>query len=695
MGAPLLDSPLCLEIGRLVTRLDLHGPEHEWFDPFAYSGLWAAPDWKVLPLGCTPRLGAAPIVAPESSSLLVRPLLFDQDPRQLELVPAETRGLFLDGIDDGAAEVVAERFALERLVVAPAGALTKRGYEAIASIEGLTHLVLPHVSSAKELALLAGLKNLRFLVLEGLDVDAEALRHLVRFEKLAHLHVGQMSADDAELAPLRSLPLETLSVAFWRCAKGAGLRGFERLRDLHLSRVDAAGFEAILSLRELEHLDLRVEEEADMSRLAGLTKLRSLSVSPAHGELDWVARLRGLERLRLIDSGYREQSLEPVAKLERLVELCLPDRMRSDESLAPLGALTGLRALDLKSAGLTGSGLRHLAKLPRLERINLFNNFRIDPAGLSEVAKLPALRALNLGSCHHPFEDEQKSGLTDEGVARLAASRSLRRLDLRGNRISPAAVRAIRAALPDCRVDAAYMVRVPFGDLLQEADAMIDGGRLDEAEPILAKVVAAHPDHPDGHLVAARMLEARGDLQGAHAACTRAIEADGGPQGFVQRAAIRSKLGDHAGAVADHGAVLAADPSRDEHLLRRAESCFDGGDHRGAIAGYSALIERCVRGEAPAPLWGHHASALVGNRGCARIEIEEFAAAESDFEAALGMVPGDDNKLEGRAEARLGLGRAKEALADALSVLERDPRSKTALVVVEGARRLLRSEEKA
>ncbi len=691
MIEPGLDSPQCLEVGRFVTRADRAGPEHEWFDPNGYSYLWAAPFYELETVGGTPRMGAGKLALSKDDPTFVRPLrlVFDMD--ELERLPEDTEALGLPGLDDDLAAAVAKRFELRRLFVAPAGELTKKGLKAIASLTKLTHLVLPHELGDGALDVLSKLSGLRVLVCQGTGADAASLKKLAKLEALEVLALGDLDAKDKDLGVLEDVPLRAIDFARGGAITGSGLRGWKALRDLTIRGVDAKGLEAIVEL-QLEHLDLELggAEEVDVTLLGQVKTLRSLSAPAAYEPLDWIAKLRDLRRLRLQRRSFRGPSLEPLGSLEHLVELCLPDSSVKDDELEPLAGLKELRALDLKSSMVTGRGLKHLAKLPRFERLNLFNNIYVDAPGLAEVAKLPALRVLNLGSCMHPFEDEQRTGLTDAGVAKLAKCKALRLLNVSGNVITPAAVKKVRKALPGCKVIAGYMVKRPFGDVMEEAKEALASGDLDAAEKGIERCAKEYPDMPAAHELAAELLVARRDLQGALAALDRVIDIDPTAEAFSARADARSKARDHEGAAADYRKALEADPSKHDHHLRVAEACFDGGDHAGAVAGYTALIDLCVRGEADARVWGQHSGALLTNRGCALLEMKKYAAAIADFDAAIGVEPKASNNWGNRAEARFKDGDFEAAIADAEHALELDPANATAKEYLAAAKKKLR-----
>jgi hypothetical protein len=67
-----------------------------------------------------------------------------------------------------------------------------------------------------------------------------------------------------------------------------------------------------------------------------------------------------------------------------------------DEGLAKLKDLKGLRELEFNDVPISGKGLKHLAGLPRLRRLTLFNLPQFTEAGIAEVGKLTQLRALKL-----------------------------------------------------------------------------------------------------------------------------------------------------------------------------------------------------------------------------------------------------------------------------------------------------------
>ena len=110
----------------------------------------------------------------------------------------------------------------------------------------------------------------------------------------------------------------------------------------------------------------------------------------------------------------------------------------TDRALARLAALDHITSLSLGgSRQLTDEGLRHLARMPQLEHLELseYPGGRITDRGLAVLRHLPRLRR---------FEMAWQSGVSDEGVANLRFCEELDSVDLMGTATGDAAIAALR-----------------------------------------------------------------------------------------------------------------------------------------------------------------------------------------------------------------------------------------------------------
>ena len=114
-----------------------------------------------------------------------------------------------------------------------------------------------------------------------------------------------------------------------------------------------------------------------------------------------------------------------------------------DTALAKIHPIAGqLRDVDLSRTGVTNTGLAPLAAATGLRKLRL-DHTRTSAAGLAQLAPLTKLESLNLYGCQD---------ITDDAVEPIAAMKSLRKLFLGETKMSPAAIDRLRASLPDCTI---------------------------------------------------------------------------------------------------------------------------------------------------------------------------------------------------------------------------------------------------
>jgi tetratricopeptide (TPR) repeat protein len=557
----------------------------------------------------------------------------------------------------------------------------------LAELQSLTHLIVQAPLGPDALEAIASLEDLRVLALQGGALGDEEVVRLKRLTRLETLALPEASVGDRSLVALSDLPLRSLSLSG---APEAGAKGIEALAERGSLRELEIGFaglpeNAARSLpkhRPLEYLELNVQQWGDertSSIACALPALKGLGLSWAPvGSLEWLGGLRGLTRLSLHQCHLRA-GLEGIERAVGLRELSLPDAQVGDDALRPLARVEALRALDLKSARLSGRGLGHLEGLGRLTHLNLFNCVSITDDGVEALVRLRVLEELNLGSCVFPYEREQTCGLTDQAAARLSELRRLRRLGLAGNRVRPETVARLRQALPDCLIESGPMTLSEVVEACREGEEALASGDADAALAAYDRALEKEPGFPSALLGRARALEKKDDLDGATEAADRAVETDREAESYLVRGMLRARNGQGAGAIEDFTCGLRADPRRVEFYIWRAEAKLDRKDVSGALRDYTTWVERCAGPEPQEAQWVGWLGHVLVNRSYARLQMDDFAGAEADSSLLLELAPEEVNALLNRAEARAKLGRKAEAQQDCEAVLRLDPGNADAL----------------
>lgn len=185
-----------------------------------------------------------------------------------------------------------------------------------------------------------------------------------------------------------------------RLAQLARLEHVQKL-DFELApTTTAAGLGELAKLSNLRALWLRgcILESVELEALAALPKLRELFVEWTYAEpvvprparsLEFLASLPKLERLHL-DNGWHlvEGDFEVLAGLRDLRALALRKcGGKRDPDAGP-------QSVDGDQVGATDATLRMLARLPRLEELDLTSLHAITPEGLAALEGLSSLRSL-------------------------------------------------------------------------------------------------------------------------------------------------------------------------------------------------------------------------------------------------------------------------------------------------------------
>lgn len=174
-----------------------------------------------------------------------------------------------------------------------------------------------------------------------------------------------------------------------------------------------------------------------LRQLTNLTSLESLSLPAGTTDAGLAAVARnfpGLKALSFADTRVSNAGLRALASLHALESLEVGGPFIGDDGLAHLAGLTNLEYLLIKGPHFTGRGFVHLKKVPALRVLNCFRLPTMQDAALEHLAALPRLENLSL------YDNEQISNL---GMAFLARSASLRRLDIDKTRVTQAGVTAL------------------------------------------------------------------------------------------------------------------------------------------------------------------------------------------------------------------------------------------------------------
>ncbi len=313
-----------------------------------------------------------------------------------------------------------------------------RGIRDLTGLEqavGLEELRL-RINRLTDVEPLAGLKNLRFLVLSS-NPELESVRPLSELTRLNHLELDYSGVTD--VAPLSGLTnLNRLHLNYNEVADLAPLAGLVGLNHLDLGRNRITDLGALSGLTNLNHVDLNENEVTDLGPLARLTGLEYLDLRRNRAtDLEPLSGLTSLVRLRV--SGNPVSDLSPLSGMTALYELNV-GRSRV-EDISPLTGLTRLHVLglgytqvrvddvlaavaglwDLDVSGLDVSSLLALSEMVTLRRLVLDNNTVAD---IAPLAKLQDLISLSLA--HNRVSD----------LTALAKMEGLQTLDLENNAIA-------------------------------------------------------------------------------------------------------------------------------------------------------------------------------------------------------------------------------------------------------------------
>ncbi len=244
------------------------------------------------------------------------------------------------------------------------GAFTDAGLAALEGLDGLAALSFFWHSRAFTSAGLERLRRLPRLEVFGIDgpqCGDEAMRQIAAIPRLRQLQAQGATAGDAGWEALSRS--ETLEYIWGRQCPNFGSRGFTALANLP-------------SLRGMG-IGCRLVEDRALAALPRCGKLRQfVSIDVSDAGFRHVGQCENLESLYCMycrDTG--DEATGYISGLRNLRTYYAGMTRITDRSLAILGRMETLECLEFwQCMAITDAGVAHLAALPRLQRIEIYNS---------------------------------------------------------------------------------------------------------------------------------------------------------------------------------------------------------------------------------------------------------------------------------------------------------------------------------
>jgi len=282
-----------------------------------------------------------------------------------------------------------------------------------------------------DMKLVARLKNLARLNLDGTSVTAAGLQSLHSLASLKKLELGALQVNKRSTALLaQALPnceinhdaTNQRGTAQWVIDQGGSVTVStpegEQLRDVTDAEMLPKG---PFDIREVVLADKAVTD-ADLAKFRGLAQLQLLNLS---------------------GTGVSDQGLQNLSGCTGLRVLDLSRTKITTAAASTLAALRSLRQLYLAGTAFNGAALRLLVRLPELSHLSLVQT-DVSSADLAHLRGLPRLTWLAL----------DKTKINDSAIEHLRELKKLQELGLVGTAVTDAGVEQLRLALPNCRLRA-------------------------------------------------------------------------------------------------------------------------------------------------------------------------------------------------------------------------------------------------
>jgi Leucine-rich repeat (LRR) protein len=378
------------------------------------------------------------------------------------------------------------------------------------------------------------------------------------------------------ISGLTGLKELSLPGPIWNPASGSSLDANDKLKFLAgLTSLEKLSF----SIHFLTNINI---QDKGVVLLTGLANLRDFRCAQCRISKASLAIFPKLESLDLSLSSFNDAGMRGLASLHDLRRLNLRDTLVTGEGLRNLNGLTGLEELDLAGTHVTDAGLASLQNLKAMRTLSLLGS-EVSDESAALLAGMTELRELNL----------YRSQVTNAGLAKLAALKNLEAIDLRYSRVTASGVQAFRAALPRCRVE--FSGAEPVS---QKGAAPKPNGTGDAALAAWVRAMGGKADLTDGALrtvsLRSTAITDAGLANLSMAAHVERVDLEGTEVGDIGLASLKNlsslrELNLNQTTVSDNGLAALSGESRTplsgrhEHHKRRAQS--PGGAVRARDAG--------------------------------------------------------------------------------------------------------------
>jgi len=199
-----------------------------------------------------------------------------------------------------------------------------------------------------------------------------------------------------------------------------------------------------LSITEVNLREAEVDN-ALLIHVGNLKEVRQLDLSFANIDDEGVLKIAHLplRELWLQSTNITDASATTISGIKTLDFLQLNSTKLSDDFLKELAAMSKLEDVGLRGTLVTGDGMQHLVRHPRLKKLDVYST-AVDDAGVASLSQCKTLTFVGLSD----------TKITNRVFEHLAELPNLTKADLSANRdVSTEAVLAFEEVHPKCDIE--------------------------------------------------------------------------------------------------------------------------------------------------------------------------------------------------------------------------------------------------